>query len=142
MTKKRVPHPNSLANLKPIRPGEVRNPHGGPKIPEDIKRARLLNTNTIARLYNELIHLSVPAIKERKTRPDLSVLEIWVLNVMSKGANDGNPVTLEMIISRIAGKITDKVEVALPKPTTVRLLNNEGTIVMGYPESKEDEDSE
>ena len=36
---KRAPHPNSLANLKPVQPGEARNPSGRPKVPEDVKAA-------------------------------------------------------------------------------------------------------
>lgn len=33
------PSAKSLANLKPIKPGEVRNPTGRPSIPEDVKQA-------------------------------------------------------------------------------------------------------
>ena len=36
---KRQISPNSLANLKPAKKGEVRNPHGGPKTPPDVKEA-------------------------------------------------------------------------------------------------------
>jgi hypothetical protein len=36
---KKPRHPNSLANLKPIQPGEARNPSGRPSIPEDVKAA-------------------------------------------------------------------------------------------------------
>lgn len=30
--------PKSLANLKPCKPGEVRNPGGRPRVPEDVKQ--------------------------------------------------------------------------------------------------------
>jgi hypothetical protein len=43
MHKKRV-HPNTLANLKPIKPGEVRNPGGRRPIPEEVKQALLAAT--------------------------------------------------------------------------------------------------
>ena len=33
------PTPKSLANLKPVQPGEVRNPTGRPKTPPDVKEA-------------------------------------------------------------------------------------------------------
>lgn len=36
---KKMPPAASLANLKPAKPGEVRNPHGRPKTPEDVKQA-------------------------------------------------------------------------------------------------------
>lgn len=40
MAKKREINPKSLANLRPpIRPGEVLNPTGRPKVPEDVKEA-------------------------------------------------------------------------------------------------------
>ena len=38
MPKKPI-HPNSLAALRPAKKGEVRNPHGGPKTPPDVKEA-------------------------------------------------------------------------------------------------------
>jgi hypothetical protein len=37
-------HPNSLANLKPAKPGEVRNPLGRPKLPAEIREAALAHT--------------------------------------------------------------------------------------------------
>ena len=36
---KRPVHPNTLAALRPAKPGEVRNPTGRPKTPPDVKEA-------------------------------------------------------------------------------------------------------
>lgn len=36
---KRPIHPNTLAALRPAKPGEVRNPTGRPKTPPDVKQA-------------------------------------------------------------------------------------------------------
>lgn len=36
---KRPVHPNTLAALRPAKPGEVRNPTGRPKTPPDVKQA-------------------------------------------------------------------------------------------------------
>jgi hypothetical protein len=39
MGKRPAPTAKSLANLKPAQKGEVRNPNGRPKMPEDVKEA-------------------------------------------------------------------------------------------------------
>ena len=39
MASKKKLSPASLANLRPIQPGEIRNPGGRPSIPEDVKAA-------------------------------------------------------------------------------------------------------
>ena len=48
---KRPVHPNSLAALRPAKKGEVRNPHGGPKTPPDVKEAlRAMLPSAVTRL--------------------------------------------------------------------------------------------
>lgn len=48
---KRPVHPNALANLRPAKPGEVRNPLGRPKTPPDVKEAlRAMLPGAVTRL--------------------------------------------------------------------------------------------
>jgi hypothetical protein len=50
-------HPNSLANLKPIQPGQALNPSGRPKLPAEIREAALAHTpaaiETLARIMQD-----------------------------------------------------------------------------------------
>jgi hypothetical protein len=41
---KKTAHPNSLANLKPIQPGQALNPSGRPKIPAEVREAAMALT--------------------------------------------------------------------------------------------------
>lgn len=52
---KRIPTEKQLAALRPIKPGEVRNPTGGRKIPEEVKQALLAATPAAVNTLIELM---------------------------------------------------------------------------------------
>ena len=53
--RKRIPTEKQLAALRPIKPGEVRNPSGGRKIPEEVKQALLAATPAAVNTLIELM---------------------------------------------------------------------------------------
>ena len=58
---KRKMNPNSLKNLKPIQPGEVRNPTGRPKTPDEVKQKL---KDALGDAVDRLIELSKNAEKD------------------------------------------------------------------------------
>lgn len=106
----------SIANLKPIQPGEVRNPHGRGK--------GRLNTATIIRKFL--------TAKEKITHPitkkvaNLSQLEIMILAQVEQARN-GNTTAFNALLDRVDGKPTqplagDPENPLIPKETQVFIL--------------------
>ena len=85
-SKKKAPHPNSLANLMPpIKPGEVRNPGGRPKVPEEVKAA---------------LQAATPAAVAT------------LVEIMTSGKSEDTRVkAANIILERVYGKATAQVDV-------------------------------
>src|SRR5215204_893060 len=49
------PHPNSLANLRPIQPGQALNPSGRPKMPAEVREAAMALTPDAIRTLGEIM---------------------------------------------------------------------------------------
>ena len=52
---KKTAHPNSLANLRPIRPGQALNPSGRPKMPAEVREAAMALTPDAIRTLGEVM---------------------------------------------------------------------------------------
>src|SRR5918995_1644717 len=49
------PHPNSLANLRPVQPGQALNPGGRPKVPAEVREAAMALTADAIRTLGEIM---------------------------------------------------------------------------------------
>lgn len=90
--------------------GKSGNPGGRPKLPEDIKEARKLNQIELERLINKFLSYSKSQLQEHINHPDTPSLELMICSIIAKGAIHGDPVRMEYILSRILGKMKDRVE--------------------------------
>lgn len=110
----------SLANLKPVQPGEVRNPNG--------KKRGTLNTSTIIKKWlsakEELPDKDKDQLPEflRKKGLKLSQLDLMTLAMIKKG-REGDVQAFNALLDRLDGKPTQKTILAnddenpLPPPT-------------------------
>jgi hypothetical protein len=50
------PHPNSLANLRPVQPGQALNPGGRPKLPAEVREAAMARTVRAIEVLDEVMN--------------------------------------------------------------------------------------
>lgn len=114
-------HPNSIANLKPIQPGEVRNPEG-------INRKRPYSDR-----YLELAEQEIPKkIREKlNKRAGQQVLQpgaTWAdaenLNLHLRATEEVNPKAVKELADRLEGKAPIRVEIqgATRTETTLEVI--------------------
>lgn len=113
------------AHLKDFqfKPGQVGNPGGRPKLPEDIKEARKLNQNEVSRIINKYMNMEISAIKEDMNKPGTKALEAMIGKIISEAHKFGDYSRVNFLFDRMIGKVTEKMEIKVPKPTMVKLLD-------------------
>lgn len=106
-----------------FKPGDPRA--GRPSLPGDIKEARKLSQVELERLLNKYLWLDKQQFTEALKDPACTMFEAMVGSIIHKAVIGGDQQRLDWIVARLIGKITEKVEVALPEPVIVRRLNGE-----------------
>lgn len=53
---------------------------------------------------------------------DLTNLEVMIISVIMHAKKYGDYKRLDFLLDRLVGKVVDKVEVATPRPTVIKLL--------------------
>jgi hypothetical protein len=110
---------------------------GRPPMPPEIREARKMNQNEVARLINRLINLSeaeVQAIQDDKTAPMLDRMIAGIVLVASLKADFFR---LNFLFDRGVGRVTEKIKIERPKPTVIKYKDG-STVVLGHtPEDEE-----
>jgi hypothetical protein len=88
-----------------IKEGEVLNPNGRPKLPDDIKEARKLNKLEFERIVNKYLYMKKEEITEALRDPDTPAIEMAVAQLIVKGITLGDPVRLNFLLERLLGKV-------------------------------------
>lgn len=112
--------PNSLANLKPVKKGEVRNPKGTNANPVAL-RLRTMAIPEIAEIGTLILDSNVAglqaivndAISAKTGKPLVSskhsALKVWMATVTLRGINKGDPYALDSLLNRIVGKVPQRL---------------------------------
>ena len=87
-----------------IKEGQVLNPLGRPKVPEDIKDARKMNKLEFERLLNKYLSMTAKEINEVLLHPETPSLDIIVCQVIIKAAARGDYLRLNFLLDRLIGK--------------------------------------
>ena len=66
---------------------------------------------------------------------DMPAIEAWVAQVFLQGIIEADHVRLNFLLDRTIGKVTEKVEVKLPKPMMIERPGG-GTVLLGHSEDK------
>lgn len=130
---------NKLANLKPYKPGESGNPGGRPALPDDIKKARKLNTIEVGRLINKYMNMSVNEIKSETENLDTTALESMIGRIIIEAQKFGDYSRVNFLFDRMIGKVTEKVEHKMPTPTVLKLIGEDAAILLGNSKREDDE---
>lgn len=98
-------------------PGDERA--GRPRLPDDVKAVKKLTTTEFQRILNQYLWLDEESLRAAMKDPSCTMLEKMVASVMVKGITLGDPARMEILVTRLIGKVTDKVEVKTPVPFVI-----------------------
>lgn len=101
------------------KPGQSGNPAGGQKLPDDIRKARKLTTETFLRLVTDLFHMSAAELDAYMLRKEATMLELMVGGILQRAAREQDYMRANFLLDRTIGKVSDKVQIELPKPFVI-----------------------
>lgn len=131
-------HKPNTTHLKRYPKGVSGNPNGRPKLPADLKKARKLNQIEVGRIINKYMNESIEFIKEEMDTPGTSALEALLGKIIIEAHKHGDYSRVNFLFDRMIGKVTEKVEHTMPKPTVIKLLGEEAALVLGSQKSTEE----
>jgi hypothetical protein len=134
------PKPNTT-HLKRYPKGVSGNPNGRPKIPEDLKKARKLNQIEVGRIINRFMNQSVEFIKNEMEDENTSALEAMIGKIIIEAHKHGDYSRVNFLFDRMIGKVTEKVEHTMPKPTVIKLIGEDAAVILGSSKGDEDENN-
>jgi hypothetical protein len=95
-------------NLIPAKKGEVRNPTGRPKLPEEI---RAMKEASIEQLISSYHKFAFTNLKELNSNPPVNLIEQGVRQTLSNFANSGEVDHISKIWDRVLGKPLESIDV-------------------------------
>jgi hypothetical protein len=97
-----------IKNLIPIKKGEIRNPTGRPKLPEEI---RAMKEASIEQLISSYHKFAFTNLKELNSNPPVNLIEQGVRQTLSNFANSGEVDHISKIWDRVLGKPLESIDV-------------------------------
>lgn len=111
--------------------GQVGNPLGRPSLPEDVRRARKFNVTECTRVISKFFNMTLEEVEVISKTPETPMLERTLAKLFVEAEKTGDQSKLEFLFNRSIGKVTDKLNVKLPKPTVIKLIGEDAILVVG-----------
>jgi len=111
---------------------------GRPSIPLELKSVKNLTDDTYRKVFSRLVELPLDELEARIEDKKLPALEHILATAIHSAIVSGDIVKLNNPFDRVLGKVSDKVEVTMPKPTIIQ--RRDGTQVVLGAEMPEKED--
>jgi hypothetical protein len=125
MTDKPKRSPNSIKSQ--FKRGEVHNPLGAGAHDKLIKAARRLTSEELAKVANIIISSTLLELKAMASDDNSTILQRMVMSLASRVIEKGDTQAWEALMSRLVGKVPDKIDVtATTKPQVVVYLPDNG----------------
>ncbi|GAG15637.1 unnamed protein product, partial [marine sediment metagenome] len=127
-------------NMKPAIKGEIRNPTG-----KGGWHDRDGNTGYFTKLNRQFMECKISEML-KKTKSELLILlkdddkqalDHFIASIIIKGVFEGDHRRLEMLMSRVIGKVADKVEYTTPSPFILRGRDPGQEVTMGVDPAEE-----
>jgi hypothetical protein len=117
-----------------FQPGQVTNPNGRPKVPDDIRETRKLDQFELERMMNRFLDLTADELTSEIKSGKLKGKELIIATIISKAIVFGDQKRFEFILNRLIGKVTENIKHTYPNVTILERIEG-GVIVMGSKES-------
>jgi hypothetical protein len=102
----RVPPPG-----KRFQKGQTGNPLGAAIHNKDLKKVRHLTHEDLSTIGTLILESNIAALEAIKANPDTTALRVWFCSVALKAIEKGDAQSLNVLLDRIVGKVSDKVQV-------------------------------
>lgn len=89
--------------------GNIANPHGAPRVPQDLKDARKLSKIQFEILVNKYLFNKKQDLAVAAANPETPVLELLIGSIIHKAVVEGDERRLNFLLDRLIGKVVDKV---------------------------------
>lgn len=99
--------PKQIANLRPAKKGEVRNPLGAGSHNKEIKAIKALTQKEIADVGTLLLGGNESTLNEARMNPDSSVLKVWICSIAENAIKKGDATAFNALLDRIVGKVKE-----------------------------------
>ena len=111
--------------------GENNNPKGRPRIPDEILFARSLNKSFVEVKITELLRKSVKELEQLLKDKDKESIDHFIGRIILIGIVKGDPTRLNFLFDRVIGRVTEKIDVKVPKPFLIESLDGDKTVECG-----------
>lgn len=116
--KKKRPRPTAkaLANLKPFKKGEVRNPLGAGAHNKEMKALKHMASSDFVEVGSFILEQNYSALKEiiedgsKNKESKVSAFRHWLASVAKKGIDTGDYYALDALLDRLVGKVEPKAK--------------------------------
>ena len=116
-------NPNSLKNLRNIKKGQVLNPEGGRTHNQAQKALRRLTIDTYREVIELALSSNLTALKSLAQNPMTPAIQVGIATSLIKAINKGDYSVLELLASRIVGKIPDELNVNSKNETQLSVID-------------------
>ena len=117
--------------------GEVANPKGRPKVPEEIRMMKKFNREWVEVHITEMLKKSVTEIEEILKNKDHMSIDHFIARIILMGIIKGDSMRLNFLFDRVIGKVTNVEEIKISKPFMIESLDGNKTITLGSDEVRE-----
>lgn len=104
-----------LANLKPAKPGEVRNPNGS-SVPKDIRALRTYTNADVERKLHKLLQMNTVELKTLLESAQVSTIERLLGMIIYKGIAQGDTVRAAFVLERAGCRLPP-----MPQPININM---------------------
>lgn len=118
--------------------GQSGNPAGPAFLAPDLREVKKLTKREAIESLTRCVRMTPDRMKEHMMDPNISMLELAVCRLLVKAAEHGDDRRINFLLDRIIGKVTDKVEHSLPKPTVVKMFGEDAVTVIGRVKDEEE----
>lgn len=101
-------------------PGQSGNPSGRPPLPPELRAFKELTNQEVKRYFAKYSRMSVEEVKEAAADQSLPMIEAVIASGYKEALFEGDFSRLNFVLNRTIGKVSDKVEVELPKPFVIK----------------------
>lgn len=97
-----------IQNLIPAKKGEVRNPNGRPKLPEEVRAMKEASIEQLIVSYHKFAFTN---LKEINSNPPVNLIEQGVRQTIANFANSGEVDHIARLWDRVLGKPMESIDV-------------------------------
>lgn len=121
--------------MPPIKPGEVRNPTGRPKIPAALKELKRMSRLDFELKVTKYMNATMTDLKDVVLNPQTGAVDRILAQSYLDMAKHGDRARLEYDLNRILGKVKEEVEISHPKPVVIVRPNGDHVVLKNEDES-------